>query len=98
MLKKPREDVMAVLPDRFGYHQRRFRINPREDIHAHSLAADESVFPLRVIRMSTSEPYPFRKESTAEHLFQPGLCFPANLIGGLTQIATRDQKDFICLN
>ncbi len=98
MLKKAWENVVTILPDSFGYHQRRFRMNPRENIHPHSLAADEPVFPLRVIWMSAAEPHPFCLESAAEHLFQSCLCFPADLVGGLSQIPTRNQENFICLD
>ena len=43
MRDQPVQDVMRVLPDRFGHDQRRLGIDAGEDLHPFLLRADEAV-------------------------------------------------------
>src|SRR4051812_5278971 len=84
---------MRVLPDSLRDDQRRIWIDPAEDFDALALAGDESVLRLWVVRMRPLHPITFRFHSIGEGAFHCGLSWPADLIGGETQIAAGDKLD-----
>ena len=89
---QPRQQVAAVLPHRFGHHQRGFRMNALEYVHAHALAVNESVLELRIVGMRAPHCDALGAKGRSQHLFQPRLRRPADLIRRLAQIAVRNQN------
>ena len=75
------QNMIAVLPYRFGDHDRRIRGDVREDIHAHALVIDEAVLELRIVGMRAAQGESFGLESLGQLRFHLRLRGPADLIG-----------------
>ncbi len=65
-----------------------------ENIHAHALVIDEAVLQVFAIRVCAPQREALGTQGLRQLLFHLGLGRPANLIGGLAQVAAGDEQDF----
>ncbi len=90
---KPRQEVLAVLPDRFGDDERRIGIELAENRQAHLLRIDEAMLFGRVEPMRANDLPAFGSQRLRELVLHFRLCRPAFLVGGEPQIAIGHQID-----
>ncbi len=92
MIAQSGEDMIAVLPYRNRHDQRRLRWNGFEYIHTHTLVPDKTVFECFIIEMGPFNGKPLGVKCRYDLPLHICLCGPAGLVGGQTQISTRDEK------
>jgi len=86
------QDVMAVLPNRFGDYERRRGRNILEDRHAIFLRIDETVLFRGIKRMAALDSKAKTVDRFGDGGFHSGLRRPTHPVGGKTKIATCDQN------
>ena len=76
------QNVVGILPNRFGHHDGEIRIHIRKHRHAFFLGANKPVFLVRFIRMNAFEFEPGGGDRVRKFFFHAGLGGPAGLVGG----------------
>ena len=87
------QDVMAVLPDGFGYHQGGIRWYLGENSHPHLLAVNEPVPLDRVVTVGPAGGPPEIGQSRHEGLLELLLHRPAGCVRRQAQVATGNQPN-----
>ena len=85
------EDVVGVLPDRLGHHERHVRIDACEDVEALAATGDEAVAPAPGGGVATVERPAGPGEGGGERLLHRLLRRPADAVGLLAEVATGDE-------
>src|SRR5579872_3198539 len=87
--------MMAVLPDGFANHQRRFRWNIAEYAVPMFLAVDKTVLLLRVVRVGALDMPALPSNRRHDGFLGIVLCSPAVPIGGQAKVPVRDQINYV---
>ncbi len=87
------QEVLAVLPDRFGDDQRLMGIELAKNLQAHLLRIDEAMLFGRVERMRANDLPAFGAQRLREFVLHFRLFRPAFLVGGEPQIAIGHEID-----
>ena len=95
MANQAGKNVIAVLPDSFGNHDRRIRMDVLEYIHPHALAIDKSMLEALIVRMSAAQGISLSTERFDELRFHLLLRRPAHLVCRLAKISAGDQQNFL---
>ena len=93
MMLQPGEYVVAVLPDRFGDNDRSIRMDLHKNIHAHALVIDEAMLQILAVRVRAPQPEALGAQGIGQLFLHLCLGCPADLIGGLAQVAAGDQQN-----
>ena len=85
------QQVVGILPDRFGDDQRRVRVQGPENFHAHFLRIDEPVLFRGVIGMGAHGRPALGFERAGEGGFHLRLGGPTHLVGAEAEIAVGEK-------
>ena len=94
MMLQPGEYVVAVLPDGFGDNDRGIRMYPHKNIHAHALVIDEAVLEILAVRVRAAQREALGAQRLGQLFLHLCLGRPADLIGGLAQVAAGNEQNF----
>jgi len=89
------QQMVRILPYRFGNNQRRIGMDFVKNLHPLFLRADKSMLFSRVVFVSAIQLIPFSLDSFRQPAFHRFLCLPAGLVDGKSQITAGDQGDFV---
>src|SRR5579863_5919868 len=95
MRDEPGKQMARVLPHGFCHHQRRVGMNVLKNVHAHTLARDESMLAGGIVCVRATQGYSLSMKRARKHLFERGLRGPADFICTLAQIAVGYEQRFI---
>ena len=86
-----RQDVMAVLPHRFGHDHGGVRVHAAKDLDAHLLGINKAVLFLLVVGVGADDGPAFSLQGAGEGRLHLRLFRPALLVGREAQIAAGDK-------
>ncbi len=90
---EPGEHVVAVLPDRLGYHERRVQRDAGEHVQTHALAEDEAVTNAVVNLVRPLHAPAVLGQRVGDHALELLLRLPAGDVRRVAQVPGRDQID-----
>ena len=85
------EDVMRILPHRFGDDQRAIGIKPAKNFESHFLRIDEAVLFLFVVGIGALNFVAFALDGAGKQLLHAGLFRPAFFVGGRPEITAGNE-------
>ena len=92
MIAQSGQHVVAVLPDRFCNDETGVGMNGLEDVHAHTLAGNESVLFMGIVGVTALDGNAFCRKCLDDALFHIVLGGPALLVSGQAQVPAGDQN------
>jgi hypothetical protein len=95
MRRKARQDVMRVLPNRFGDNQRGSRVESLKDLESLALAGDETVLLRFLVGMGAHEQVAHIRENLGQLCFHGLLRGPACLVSREPKIAAGDKINLL---